>query len=317
MKRTKTMKRLLMLAGMAVLTVTLAACGSHSAKTTSTTATRTVTTSGGSVKVPVHPKRIVTNVYTGDVLSLGGHVVGATSTDLQSPYLSKKDEAGIKDLGLTLKQEAVLKLKPDLIVTSNEADVKALKKIAPVVYVAYGSTGDIKQTATKFGNLINRKAQATDWIKRFDQQAKTQASRLTKAGIDPKKTSVGLFDLQNGKLFVDGAKWGRGGQALTTGLGFSLPAAFETLDQGAGYKQISLESVNKYAADWLFFSQTTGTSQDKSALSDLKRDPYWRKLAAVKANHVVQLPFNKMYYFDPDAVYGQMKLIVDAMIKAK
>lgn len=317
MKLSQRMKRFGIAVAAVAVAIALGACGNNAKKATSSDATRTVKTSDGNVKVPTNPKRIVTNVYTGDVLSLGGHVVGATSTDLQSPYISKKTKSNIKDLGLTLKQEAVLKLKPDLIVTSNEADVKALKKIAPVVYVAYGSTGNIKQTATKFGDILNRQQQAKDWTKSFDQEAAAQKARLAKAGITTSKTSVGLFDMQNGKLFVDGAKWGRGGQALTTGLGFSLPSAFTALDKGAGFKQISLESVNKYKADWLFFSQTTSTSQDKSAVADLKSDPYWQKLPAVKAKHVVQLPFNNMYYFDPDAVYAQMKLITDAMIKAK
>ncbi|WP_225356517.1 ABC transporter substrate-binding protein [Secundilactobacillus paracollinoides] len=302
--------------GIALSAVLLVGCSSSkSSSSRKSSSTRVVKTSDGSVKVPKHPKRIVTNVYTGDVLSLGGKVVGATSTDLASPYISKTTSKSIKNLGLTLKPEAVLKLKPDLIVTSNKADVKALKKIAPVVYIAYGSTGNIKQTATKFGTILNRKTQAKNWIKKFNKQTATQTARLKKAGIDPAKTTVGMFDLQNGKLFVDGAKWGRGGEALTTGLNFQLPAAFKALDKGAGYKQISLESVGKYSADWLFFSQTTNTSADKSTLQDLKTNPYWTKLAAVKAKHVIQLPFNKMYYFDPDAVYQQEKLITDAMVK--
>lgn len=316
MKRFK--RTLMTMLGVALSAVLLVGCSSSkSSSSSSSSSTRVVKTSSGSVKVPKHPKRIVTNVYTGDVLSLGGKVVGATSTDLASPYISKSTSKGIKNLGLTLKPEAVLKLKPDLIVTSNKADVKALKKIAPVVYVAYGSTGNIKQTATKFGNILNRKTQAKNWIKKFNKQAATQTARLKKAGINPSKTSIGMFDLQNGKLFVDGATWGRGGEALTTGLNFQLPSAFKALDKGAGYKQISLESVDKYSADWLFFSQTTSTSADKTTLKDLKTNPYWTKLAAVKAKRVIQLPFNKMYYFDPNAVYHQMKLITDAMIKAK
>lgn len=293
----------------------LAGCGSSSKSSAAKETTRTVKVNKSQIKVPAHPKRIVTNVYTGDVLSLGGHVVGATSTDLASPFLAKKQTKSIKNLGLTLKPEAVLKLKPDLIVTSNEADVKALKKIAPVVYVPYGTTGNIKQTASLFGRILNRQQQAKSWNRKFDQQAAKQDARLKKAGINPAKTSVGMYDMQNGKLFVDGSTWGRGGQALTTGLGFQLPASIQKISNGAGYQQVSLESLNKYSADWLFFTNTTQTTKGTASVSDLKSNSVWKSLPAVKAGHVVSLPFNKMYYFDPTAVYQQMTLITNQMIK--
>lgn len=317
MKKMHTYLKVMTVALLAILF--LAGCGQSSSSKSSddkTTSTRVLKTAAGKVKVPLHPKRIVTNVYTGDVASLGGHIVGATSLDLASPYLTKAQKKAATNLGLTMKPEAVLKLKPDMIVTSNEADVKALKKIAPVVYIPYGSTGNIEQTATKFGQILNRKKQAADWNAKFKAETKQQAKRLTKAGITPSKTTIGIYDMQNGKLFVDGAKWGRGGQALTTGLGFKLPAAMQKIDAGPGFQQVSTESLKKYSADWLFFgSTTTGKSSNTQAISDLKSNPIWKSLPAVKANHVVQLPFNKMYYFDPTAVYQQVKLITDAMLK--
>lgn len=313
------MKRMKSIMSGAVIAVAgvllLAGCGASSKSNAAKETTRTVKVNKSQIQVPAHPKRIITNVYTGDVLSLGGHVVGATATDLASPFLTKQQTSTIKNLGLTLKPEAVLKLKPDLIVTSNEADVKALKKIAPVVYVPYGTTGNIKQTATKFGQILNRQQQAKAWNRKFAQQAVKQDARLKQAGIDPAKTSVGMYDLQNGKLFVDGSTWGRGGQALTTGLGFQLPKSIQQISNGAGYQQVSLESLNKYSADWLFFTNTTQTKKGEAAVSDLKANTVWKSLPAVKAGHVVSLPFNQMYYFDPTAVYQQMTLITNQMIK--
>lgn len=317
MKKQITYLKLLGVMVLAVLFLTGCGNGNANQSTTKKSAsTRVINTSTGKVKIPTHPKRIVTNVYTGDVLSLGGHVVGATSIDFASPYITKSQKKSITNLGLTLKPEAVLKLKPDLVVTSNEADVKALKKIAPVVYIPYGTTGNIRQTATKFGQVLNRQKQAKSWITKFNRQSTDQAARLTKAGIKSSKTTVGIYDMQNGKLFVDGAKWGRGGQALVTGLGFKLPTSIQKIDQGAGFKQVSLESLKKYSADWLFFTNTTsGKSNNKQAIADLKSNPVWQSLPAVKAGHVVELPENKLYYFDPTAVYQQLKLVSDAMLK--
>ncbi|MFD1670812.1 ABC transporter substrate-binding protein [Agrilactobacillus yilanensis] len=286
------------------------------AQPVSAASTRTIKVAGTKYKIPKDPKRIVTNVYTGDVLTVKGNVVGATSIDLKSPYVTKKQNKKIKNLGLNLKAEAVLKLKPDLIITSNETDVKNLKKIAPVVYIPYGSTGNIKATVTEFGRILNNQKEAKSWQKKFTKEATKQQKRLKNAGIDPSQTTVGLFDMQSGKVYIDGAKWGRGGQALVTGLDFQLTDAAKKIDKGAGYEQVSLESLDQYGADWIFFSNTETTKgSNDSAIKDLKANPVWQGLDAVKNDHVVQLPFNNVYYFDGNAVYHQMKLITDAMLK--
>ncbi|MCI1985558.1 MAG: ABC transporter substrate-binding protein [Lactobacillus sp.] len=301
----------------AVAGLILAGCGqTKSAATSSSAATRVVKTTTGNVKIPTHPKRVVSTVYSPELLSLGVHVVGATSLDLQSPWLSKTDTKGIKDLGNAMNAEAILKLKPDLIVTCNEGDVKKLKDIAPVLYIPFGSTGDAYQTLTKFGDLLNRKAQAKKVTTALKTTAKQATTKLTKAGITPSKTTISLFDMQSNKLYVDGSSWGRGGEALVTLMGFKLTTEGQKVQDGAGYKQISTESLPTYAGDWLFFSNTTATATgNDQAIDDMKGNPVWQGLAAVKNNHVVSLPFNKMYYSDPYALKGQVKLITTTMLK--
>lgn len=98
--------------------------GCAKTQTTSSQSMRTVTTTAGKTKIPAHPKRVVSTVYTDQLISLGVNVVGSTQMDLANPWLSKTQTKGIKNLGNTMNQEAILKLNPDLIVTSNEADVK-------------------------------------------------------------------------------------------------------------------------------------------------------------------------------------------------
>ncbi|WP_461213919.1 ABC transporter substrate-binding protein [Lacticaseibacillus sp. GG6-2] len=288
----------------------LAGCANN--KPTSTTpATRTVTTTAGKTKIPAHPKRVVATVYTDELLALGVHVVGSTQMDLANPWLSAKQTKGIKNLGNAMNQEAILKLDPDLIVTSNEADVKKLKKIAPVLYVPYGSTGDVYQTLAKFGTYMNKPAKAKAVAKDLKQTAKTQVTKLKAAGIDPAKTTVSFFDIQANKLYVDGSTWGRGGNAIVTAMGFKLNAASQKVEAGTGYKQISTEAAPTYAGDWIFFSNTSGSKQ---SLADLKANAVWKQLPAVKANHVVELPFTKMYYYDPIAVRGQINLVAKTML---
>lgn len=310
------MKKWKLMAVMLTAVLLFAGCGKANTKSGTSTKTRTIKTAKGNVKVPVHPKRVVSTVYTGDILSLGVHMSGATSMDLADPFLNAKTVKKIKNLGNGLNSESVLKLNPDLIITSNESDVKKLKKIAPVVYIPYGTTGNIYQTIKKFGYILNRENQAKQVTADLKQTAQTQSKKLAKAGIQTTNTTVGMYEMQNNKLYVDGSSWGRGGEALVTAMKFKLPSSIQKIQDGAGYKQISTESLGNYAADWMFFTSYSSTKKgNDQAVSDLKNNPVWQQLPAVKAGHVVELPFNKMYYYDPAAVKGQMKMITSAMIK--
>jgi iron complex transport system substrate-binding protein len=257
---------------------------------------------------------VVSTVYTDQLISLGVNVVGSTQMDLANPWLSKAQTKGIKNLGNTMNQEAILKLNPDLIVTSNEADVKKLKSIAPVLYIPYGSTGDVYQSLTKFGQVFNRQAQAKKVTTDLKQTAKTATTNLKANGIDPANTTVSFFDIQANKLYVDGSTWGRGGSAIVTAMGFQLTKAAQKVEAGTGYKQISTEASPTYAGDWLFFSNTSGSKQ---SISDLNNNAVWQSLPAVKAKHVIELPFNKMYYYDPITVKGQIKLVTETMLSQK
>lgn len=297
----------------AMLSIFLLA-GCAETQTSNSKFTRTVTTTAGKTKIPAHPKRVVSTVYTDQLLSLGVHVIGSTQMDLANPWLSKAQTKGIKNLGNAMNQEAILKLKPDLIVTSNEADVKKLKAIAPVLYIPYGSTGDVYQSLTKFGQLTNRQKQAKKVTADLKQTAKTATTKLKAAGIDPANTTVSFFDVQANKLYVDGSTWGRGGSAIVTAMGFQLTKAAQKVESGTGYKQISTEASPTYAGDWLFFSNTSGSKQ---SISDLNNNAVWRSLPAVKAKHVIELPFNKMYYYDPIAIKGQIKLVTETMLSQK
>ncbi|WP_290123075.1 hypothetical protein [Secundilactobacillus odoratitofui] len=37
-----------------------------------------------------------------------------------------------------------------------------------------------------------------------------------------------------------------------------------------------MESLNKYAADWLFFTNTTATTKGNQAVKDLQSNPIWK-----------------------------------------
>ncbi|ANK60660.1 ABC transporter substrate-binding protein [Loigolactobacillus backii] len=278
-------------------------------------ATHAFKAENGTVQVPNHPKRVVAGLYLGQVMSLGVNTVGSTKLELANPYLNQAKVKKIKDVGTPMNPESVLKLKPDLIITSNEADTKKMEKIAPTVQISYTKTQDFYKSLNYFAKLLNRDKQAAAFKQSFKKTAKQQSKRLDKAGISRKKT-VGIYEMQNGKFYAYGAGFSRGAQALTHGLGFKLAPALAKVNSGAGFKEISIESVPKYKADYMFVTSSSGKGTKDPDLVAMQKNPIWKSLPAVKAKHVIELPFNKMYYYDPYATRGQLKIVTDALIKA-
>ncbi|RCK13089.1 hypothetical protein DT075_04565 [Bacillus licheniformis] len=65
------------------------------------------------VKIPTHPKRIVTDFYAGELFTVGANVVGSGSWSFSNPFLKDRMK-DVTDLGDPINVEKVMKLKPDL-----------------------------------------------------------------------------------------------------------------------------------------------------------------------------------------------------------
>ncbi len=129
--------------------------------------------------------------------------------------------------------------------------------------------------------------------------------------------TVGLYELQDSKLFVFGSNFGRGGQVLTTGLGLKQQDNIQKVSDGDGWKELSLEALPDYAADFMFFTSYTANGTESAELTALKANPIWKTIPAVEKNQVIELPFEKMYYYDPIAIQAQLKLITDKLIETQ
>lgn len=139
------MKKNTLLVGMLVLLLMFAsACSGTASKGSSgdsaseKTEMRTYKSPKGNVTIPAHPKRIVTDFYAGELLSVGANVVGSGSWSFDNPFLKSKLK-NVKDVGDPISVEKVMELQPDLIVVMNEENVDKLKKIAPTVVIPYNT----------------------------------------------------------------------------------------------------------------------------------------------------------------------------------
>lgn len=299
----------------------LTGCGSNTsdtekAKEKEVTGTHLFKAANGEIEVPNNPKRVVVRTYMGHVLALDVPVVGATEWDLASPFIDKKVLDKIKDVGVPMNAEEVLALEPDLIITDTEDEVASLEKIAPTVLLPYDTVRNINESVDLFGELLNRKTEAEAWKKSFKENADKERARLAAVNF-PMDATVGLYELQDSKLFVFGSNFGRGGQVLTTGLGLKQQDNIQKVSDGDGWKELSLEALPDYAADFMFFTSYTANGTESAELTALKANPIWKTIPAVEKNQVIELPFEKMYYYDPIAIQAQLKLITDKLIETQ
>ena len=299
----------------------LTGCGSNTSDTEKAqekeaTGTHLFKAANGEIEVPNNPKRVVVRTYMGHVLALDVPVVGATEWDLASPFIDKKVLDKIKDVGVPMNVEEVLALEPDLIITDTEDEVARLEKIAPTVLLPYDTVRNINESVDLFGELLNRKTEAEAWKKSFKENADKERARLAEVNF-PMDATVGLYELQDSKLFVFGSNFGRGGQVLTTGLGLKQQDNIQKVSDGDGWKELSLEALPDYAADFMFFTSYTANGTESAELTALKANPIWKTIPAVEKNQVIELPFEKMYYYDPIAIQAQLKLITDKLIETQ
>lgn len=299
----------------------LTGCGSNTSDTEKAqekeaTGTHLFKAANGEIEVPNNPKRVVVRTYMGHVLALDVPVVGATEWDLASPFIDKKVLDKIKDVGVPMNAEEVLALEPDLIITDTEDEVASLEKIAPTVLLPYDTVRNINESVDLFGELLNRKTEAEAWKKSFKENADKERARLAEVNF-PMDVTVGLYELQDSKLFVFGSNFGRGGQVLTTGLGLKQQDNIQKVSDGDGWKELSLEALPDYAADFMFFTSYTANGTESAELTALKANPIWKTIPAVEKNQVIELPFEKMYYYDPIAIQAQLKLITDKLIETQ
>lgn len=99
---------------------------------------RTYQSAKGNIDIPAHPKRIVTDFYAGELLSVDANVVGAGSWAFKNPFI-KTQLKHITDVGNPVNVEKVMQLKPDLIVLMKDDQYEKLSKIAPTIVIPFNT----------------------------------------------------------------------------------------------------------------------------------------------------------------------------------
>lgn len=162
---------------LSALAAARASKGSSSDSASEKTEMRTYKSPKGNVNIPARPKRIVTDFYAGELLSVGANVVGSGSWSFDNPFLKSKLK-NVKDVGDPISVEKVMELQPDLIVVMNEENVDKLKKIAPTVVIPYNTAKNVEDTVSMFGDIAGAKDKAKSFMADFNKKRKRLRRKL-------------------------------------------------------------------------------------------------------------------------------------------
>lgn len=257
-----------------------------------------VTDVKGEVEIPEKPERIVDLSGNSDTLSiLGYNVIGTANSDAYDykklPTYLEDTLKDAKILGYSMQDtmdvEAIMNLKPDLIVISTvqEKMYDQLSEIAPTVMVKLEAL-DWKEDVKALSKVFNKEEAANTWLENYDKKAKEVGDKV-KETYGKDKTYLS-FLASGGQFFVfDGAGFG---SVLYKDMGLSKPQGMPK-QSNISLPVVTYEGLAEIKADYIF---VIGTDED---LKVLEGNAIWNSLPAVKNGKVVKLPsspyFNQGY----------------------
>ncbi|WP_315793857.1 ABC transporter substrate-binding protein [Paenibacillus sp. BIC5C1] len=278
--------------------------------TNSSGATRIYKSLSGDVEIPAEPKRIVTDMYVSDLLTLGIKPVGAVQYYLENPFYADQVE-GVENIGDrgSVSLEKVVALDPDLIITYSDKaeEIESYQKIAPTVVIPYGTFTNVEDEIRGFGELMNKSEEAEAWLKTYDERIEAARAKV-KTVIKPEET-FSILEVSDKSYYGYGDNFGRGGQAVYRALQLApLEITKKELMGDTQWKEISREVVGDYAGDHIFL--TVGENN-----KNYQGDSIWQSLPAVKNNQVYELQEDRYWYFDPIAIQSQAEEFADMIVE--
>ena len=275
-------------------------CASNSATNEDKAIGKTVTVTDvrGEVEIPADPQRIVDLSGNSDILSILGYkVIGTANSDAYDytkfPSYLEETLSGAEILGYSMQDtmdvEAVMNLKPDLIVISTvqEKMYDALSEIAPTVMIQLEAL-NWKDDVRTLAKVFNKEDVANEWIANYENKAKEAGDKIkAEYGED---TTYLSFLASGGQFFIfDGAGFG---DVLYNDMGLAKPAGMpEQTD--ISLPVVTYEGLAAIQSDYIF---VIATDED---LAQLEANSIWNNLPAVKNGNVVVLEsspyFNQGY----------------------
>ncbi len=272
---------------------------------------------GNEVVIKERPKRVAVAFFhfLEPWFSLGVTPVAADNASSLFGFLSFqpfiKEQANVLDLGSSsVSVEKVLESKPDLIIAAtpyNDKIMDQLKQVAPVV--VFKNDLDWKGRLVEFSKLIGEPKKGQDKVAEIEKLIVTNREKLaakkdqTVAFISfNNKGTYTAFGLDRCVAFYD----------KTAGLGLTPPANYPAVH---GKDNIfTLEGLLQLNPGYIFLWDDMTSNSEETTLEELKKNPVWNTLTAVKNNHVFVLD-RAAFSAGPLGVEYGVKAISEFMLK--
>ncbi|MEL6397679.1 MAG: iron-siderophore ABC transporter substrate-binding protein [Cyanobacteria bacterium J06626_4] len=271
----------------------------------------------GETQVPVNPQRVVTldANYLSNALVLGIQPIGSTAwsdairrsgLDPVEPYLrDRAQELTIVGYGQEVNVETVLLLKPDLILgnDTHAAIYEQLAQIAPTALFTYYDGSRNWKDVLRFSASVLGKSQAAEKLL-DDYEQRTQELRQK---LDDRASMIQVSVITPGtngaRLMYRNSLSG----GVLEDVGLSRPPA---QDQEGTNAFVSFELIPHMDGDVIFvISHMDDDGLD--VVNQLKNQPLWSQLAAVKQGKVY--PVDAQHWYGTDIV--RVNLILDDLFK--
>jgi iron complex transport system substrate-binding protein len=246
------------------------------------------------VKVPFNPQRLVTLHGTAleSILALGKTPVGTTlngDRDRQPDFLSKQlDDVEILGSFSEPNLEKTLLLKPDLILDLDVASAyDQLSQIAPIIVSESNPSNSWQPNLKLYAEALGKPELAAEIIANYYSRLEQFKAAINQKG-EPITVSVIRIYPQGVTFYQPDSFSG----SILKDAGLSRPPLQR---QGGGQQLISQELISEADADIIFYwayGDDYHSKEDRiqHSLEELKSDPLWLKLNAVKQGKVYQVP---------------------------
>ncbi|MFE4711593.1 AraC family transcriptional regulator [Paenibacillus sp. NPDC056722] len=290
--------------------VTTSAANNATDNTNKEAQTRTISTLKGDIVVPANPERVVVLYLQGDLIALGIKPVGTSDVFEGAPFAEMME--GVKNLGAWYEPnpEAIMTLKPDLILVPSEETYDRVKDIAPTVYIPQ-DTMATDERVMKIGEVFGKEQEAQALLDHFHEKVEKSKQKLDELGILDKTVTI----IEGGKkemAVIDSKLYGRGSQIIYEYLGLKAPEIIQKKIDGrekatGGF--VSLEVLPEYIGDFVFRSVWDGAD-------DLTDNPIWNSIPAIKEGRLIEIGFDFSYYSDIYSLDKQLDFVVEKLVSA-
>jgi len=290
----------------AILALSLTACGNENkesstsegqakteqsdsnkeAKANNESKTQTITYLGKKYELPTKTDRIVAASLESmeDAAVLGVKPVGVLEVGGSIPEYLKRDldDASLIGNKMEPNNEAIVKLKPDVILGSSkfqESVASNLNKIQTMIPYSHLSE-NWEENLRLLGKLSNKESEADKVISDYQKDAKDATDKL---GGKLKNKDVLVLRIRQGSLAIY-SKDVYLNSVLYEDLGLKVPAIVEETEAQA---ELSLEALANANPDYIFLQFESSENPDNAkALDETLNNPIFKSVKAAKANHV-------------------------------